>query len=68
MLLQHLDPLAFSLFNVLAIVSLLLSFVMLGSRWLKNCLYVFAALSWAIAALTRHRHITAAILSFILSR
>jgi hydrogenase-4 component E len=52
MLLQHLDPLAASLFSLLAIASLLLSFVMLGSRWLKNYLYAFAALSWAIAALS----------------
>jgi hydrogenase-4 component E len=52
MLLQHLDPLASSLFSLLAIVSLLLSFVMLGSRWLKNYLYAFAASSWAIAALS----------------
>jgi hydrogenase-4 component E len=51
MLPQHIDPLASSLFNLLAITSLLLSFVMLGSRWLKNYLYAFAALSWAIAAL-----------------
>lgn len=52
MLLQHLDPVASSLFSLLAIVSLLLSFVMLGSRWLKNYLYAFAVLSWAIAALS----------------
>ncbi len=52
MLVQHLDPLASSLFSLLAIVSLLLSFVMLGSRWLKNYLYAFAAESWAIAALS----------------
>jgi hydrogenase-4 component E len=52
MLLQHLNPLATSLFSLLAIVSLLLSFVLLGSRWLKNYLYAFAALSWAIAALS----------------
>jgi hydrogenase-4 component E len=52
MLIQHLDPLASSLFSLLAIVSLLLSFVMLGSRWLKNYLYAFAAESWAIAALS----------------
>jgi len=36
----------------LAIVSLLLAFVMLGSRWLKNYLFAFAAESWAIAALS----------------
>lgn len=49
---QHLDPLASSLFSLLAITSLLLSFVMLGSRWLINYLYAFAAESWAIAALS----------------
>jgi hydrogenase-4 component E len=52
MAIQHLDPLASSLFSLLAIASLLLSFVMLGSRWLKNYLYAFAAESWAIAALS----------------
>jgi len=52
MLLQHLDPLASSLFSLLAIASLLLSFVMLGSRWLNNYLYAFAAESWLIAALS----------------
>lgn len=52
MLIQNLDPLASSLFSLLAITSLLLSFVMLGSRWLKNYLYAFAAESWAIAALS----------------
>ncbi|MBX5453310.1 MAG: hydrogenase [Acidobacteriia bacterium] len=52
MLVQHLSPLASSLFSLLAIVSLFLSFVMLGSRWLKNYLYAFAAESWTIAALS----------------
>ena len=52
MLIQHLNPLASSLFSLLAIASLLLSFVMLGSRWLKNYLYAFAAESWTIAALS----------------
>ncbi|HEX4077456.1 MAG TPA: hypothetical protein VHX61_01090 [Rhizomicrobium sp.] len=52
MLIQHLNPLASSLFSLLAIVSLLLSFVMLGSRWLNNYLYAFAAESWVIAALS----------------
>lgn len=52
MLIQHLDPLASSLFSLLAIASLLLSFVMLGSRWLKNYLYAFAAESWCIAAIS----------------
>lgn len=52
MLIQHLDPLASSLFSLLAIGSLLLSFVMLGSRWLINYLYAFAAESWLIAALS----------------
>jgi hydrogenase-4 component E len=52
MLIQHLDPLASSLFSLLAIASLLLSFVMLGSGWLKNYLYAFAAESWCIAILS----------------
>jgi len=52
MLIQHLSPLASSLFSLLAIVSLLLAFVMLGSRWLKNYLFAFAVESWAIAALS----------------
>jgi len=49
---EHLDPLAASLFSLLAIVSLLLAFAMLASRWLKNYLYAFAAESWVIAALS----------------
>jgi hydrogenase-4 component E len=52
MLVAHLDPLASSLFSLMAITSLLLAFVMLGSRWLINYLYAFAAESWVIAALS----------------
>jgi hydrogenase-4 component E len=52
MLVAHLDPLASSIFSLLAIASLLLAFVMLGSRWLNNYLYAFAAESWLIAALS----------------
>ena len=52
MLIAHLDPLASSIFSLMAIVSLLLAFVMLGSRWLNNYLYAFAAESWVIAALS----------------
>jgi len=52
MLLQNLSPLASSVFSLLAIGCLLLSFVMLGSRWLKNYLYAFAAESWLIALLS----------------
>ena len=52
MLVQHLSPLASSLFSLLAIACLLLSFVTLGSRWLNNYLYAFAAESWTIAALS----------------
>jgi hydrogenase-4 component E len=52
MLIQHLSPLASSLFSLLAIACLLLSFVMLGSRWLNNYLYAFAAESWIIAVLS----------------
>lgn len=48
----HLPPLATSLFSLLATVSLLLSFVMLGSRWISSYLYAFALESWTIAALS----------------
>jgi hydrogenase-4 component E len=48
----HLPPLAASLFSLLAITSLLLSFVMLGSRWLVEYLVAFAAESWLIALLS----------------
>lgn len=52
MLAAHLDPLASSIFSLMAIASLVLAFVMLGSRWLNNYLYAFAAESWMIAALS----------------
>lgn len=52
MLVAHLDPLASSLFSLMTIASLLLAFVMLGSRWLNNYLYAFAAESWVIAGLS----------------
>jgi len=52
MLVTHLSPVAASIFSLLAIVSLLLAFVMLGSRWLNNYLHAFALESWAIAALS----------------
>ena len=52
MLVAHLDPLAASIFSLMAILSLMLAFVMLGSRWLNNYLYAFAAESWVIAALS----------------
>ncbi len=52
MLAAHLGPLAASLFSLMAIASLLLAFVMLGSRWLRHYLYAFAAESWLIAALS----------------
>jgi hydrogenase-4 component E len=46
-----LDPLASSLFSLMASASLLLAFAMLGSRWLDNYLYAFAAQSWTMAGL-----------------
>lgn len=52
MLVTHLQPLAASIFSLMAIASLLLAFVMLGSRWLNNYLYAFAAESWVIAVLS----------------
>jgi len=52
MLTAHLNPLASSLFSLIAIASLLLAFVMLGSRWLRHYLYAFAAESWLIGILS----------------
>ena len=52
MLAAHLPPLAASIFSLLAIASLLLAFVMLGSRWLKHYLIAFAVQSWLIALLS----------------
>lgn len=48
----QLDPLASSLFSLMAIASLLLAFVMLGSRWLTDYLFAFGAESWVIAGLS----------------
>jgi len=52
MLSLHFSPVAASLFSTLAILSLILTFVMLGSRWLKNYLYAFTLQSWLIALLS----------------
>ena len=52
MLAAHLPPLAGSLFSLLAITSLLLAFVMLGSRWLYEYMIAFAVQSWLIALLS----------------
>jgi hydrogenase-4 component E len=48
----HLSPLAASVFSLIAIASLLLAFVMLGSRWLRHYLFAFAAESWLIGILS----------------
>jgi hydrogenase-4 component E len=52
MTLPHFPPLAASLFSLLAIASLLLAFVMLGSRWLRDYMYAFGLQSWLIALLS----------------
>ena len=52
MIITDLPPLAASLFSLIAIASLLLGFVMLGSRWLRHYIYAFAAESWLIALLS----------------
>jgi hydrogenase-4 component E len=52
MLATHLDPLAASIFSLITILSMLLSFVMLGSRWLKDYMYAFGFQSWLIALLS----------------
>ena len=48
----QLPPLAASLFGLLATISLLFSFVMLGSRWISSYLYAFAGESLTIAILS----------------
>ncbi len=52
MFLAHLTPVESSIFSLLAVVSLLLAFVMLGSHWLENYVYAFAVESWLIAILS----------------
>ncbi|TKI03960.1 hydrogenase [Martelella alba] len=52
MLATHLQPLAASLFSLLAIACLLLTFVMLGSRWLRDYMLAFAGQSWLIGLLS----------------
>jgi hydrogenase-4 component E len=52
MFLAHINSLQASIFSSLAVLSLLLTFVMLGSHWLRNYVYAFAAQSWLIAALS----------------
>ena len=52
MFLAHINPLQASIFSSLAVASLLLTFVMLGSHWLRNYVYAFAVQSWLIAALS----------------
>ncbi|MDE2150596.1 MAG: hydrogenase [Gammaproteobacteria bacterium] len=52
MLAAHLDPLAGAIFSVLAIAAMLLSFVMIASRWLKDYMLAFGAQSWLIALLS----------------
>jgi hydrogenase-4 component E len=52
MFLSHITSLQASVFSSLAILSLLLTFVMLGSHWLRNYVYAFAVQSWLIAILS----------------
>jgi hydrogenase-4 component E len=52
MTLPHFPPLAASFFGLLAIASLLLAFVMLGSRWLRDYMYAFGLQSWLIALIS----------------
>jgi hydrogenase-4 component E len=47
-----LPPIVASIFSLLAIACLLLTFVMIGSRWLNHYLFAFAAESWLIAGLS----------------
>jgi hydrogenase-4 component E len=49
---MSLPPIVASIFSLLAIACLLLTFVMIGSRWLNHYLFAFAAESWLIAGLS----------------
>lgn len=49
---MSLPPFVASNFSLLAIACLLLTFVMIGSRWLNHYLFAFAAESWLIAGLS----------------
>ncbi len=48
----HLSSLAASILSVLITIALVLSFVMIGSHWLRNHILAFAAESWVIAILS----------------
>lgn len=52
MLAAHFSPLAAAIFSALAISSMILSFVMVASRWLKDYMVAFGAQSWLIALLS----------------
>ncbi|MDE2343371.1 MAG: hydrogenase [Betaproteobacteria bacterium] len=52
MLALHLNPVLASIFSLIAISALVLAFVMLGSRWLKDYMLAFAMQSWLIAILS----------------
>lgn len=52
MFIIHANSVAASIFTTLISIALVLSFAMLGSHWLKNHIYAFAAESWVIAILS----------------
>ncbi len=52
MTLPQFTPVAASFFSLLAIGSLLLAFVMLASRWLRDYMYAFGLQSWLIGLLS----------------
>lgn len=52
MILVHLSSITASAFSLLITAALVLSFVMLGSHWLKNHILAFAAESWIIGFLS----------------
>ncbi|EQD60684.1 hydrogenase 4 membrane component (E) [mine drainage metagenome] len=48
----HFTPLLASIFSLIVIGALVLAFVMLGSRWLRDYMVAFAVQSWLIAILS----------------
>ena len=49
---SHLSSLMTSLFGLFIVISLLLNFVMVGSRWIKNYIIAFTAECWIIGFLS----------------
>ncbi|MHB8189990.1 MAG: hydrogenase [Ferrimicrobium sp.] len=52
MAILHIGSVPTAIISLLVVVALILSFVMLGSHWIRNHIYAFAAESWVIGAIS----------------